>query len=87
MEIEVQCDGNYAKAFVQQLDANVVTVGYENKWKPDEQVPYSHCQAVLVEKPIKSEFKPGDIIEAFYKKNGQQVELWQKVKLRETKVS
>lgn len=87
MEIEVrQNDGTFAKAFVQAIEEDGITVAYPQQWKPNETLAYDQTRAVLTDKPLKKEFKNGDTFEAYYKKSGQPTELWQTVRMRDTKV-
>lgn len=84
MEIEVrQPEGYFAKACIQALNEDGVTVSYAHK--PSESVSYDRCR-ILPDKPIKNDFKSGDTIEAYYKKGAQPCEFWQKAKLRDIKV-
>lgn len=87
MEIEVrQPEGFYAKAFVQSLSENGVTVAYERDWKPNETVGFDRCRALMSDKPPTADFKVGDTIEVYFRKGNQPAEFWQKAKLRDIKV-
>lgn len=87
MEIEVrQPEGFFAKAFVQSLSENGVTVTYARDWKLPETVTFDRCRALMSEKPPTNNFKVGDTIEVYFKKGAQPVEFWQKAKLRDIKV-
>jgi hypothetical protein len=88
MQIEARYqEGLYAKAYVRSLGADGVKVAYENQWRADEVIPYEECRVVKDGARGKPDFKKGEIVEAYFKKGNQPVELWQKVRVRDLKVS
>lgn len=89
MDIEVQQkEGYFVEATIVSLDSKGLTVHYRNDWKDDETVSYSQCRVVNLPSAAKQPFKAGDVIEALIKRTSEpQIPVWQKVKVRDIKVS
>lgn len=80
-----QTDGVYAKALVEKVTSDGISVSYEGGWRADETVPFEQCRAVLSQPSPVNNLKAGDVVDALFKRDGD-VLVWQKAKVRDIKV-
>lgn len=103
MEVEVkQPEGYYLKAFgrfyrnkfsplflflVNDITDAGLDVVYERGWRKPELVNFARCRAMVAEVVQKSNFKAGDIVDAYLKiGKDDDINAWYKMKIREIKV-
>jgi hypothetical protein len=91
MEVEVKQDeGFYLKAVVNDISDEGLEVIYDKGWRKPETVKYEQCRTILAESGPKTNFKAGDIVDAFVrvdKNDKEEVCAWNKMKIRDIKVS
>jgi hypothetical protein len=91
MEIEVkQAEGFYLKAVVNDISDEGLEVIYDKEWRKSEMVKYEQCRTILTDCGLKTNFKAGDIVDAFVrinKNDKEEVCAWNRMKIRDIEVS